>query len=227
MPTPTPIKRRAPVDPDATSLDLRPWHVPCDVLDDLSIDVEVDMSDGSDGSVVRTLRSMPECIEDLSLPVHLRDDMLLAGEMPRNEAGMRIGIIRLVRELGRDYLRWYGSSLQTDLAAIDTMQRHLRGLAGEVLAGRVDASSLSPEIVRHGALLGEILARRAGGRWGQLLGRTPGAWQMTFPSGDVVCPIGRVHRLVLGRGKDEDIVALFVQVHSSGAASLDAVRDGS
>jgi hypothetical protein len=211
MHTPTPITRRAPMDADATSVDLRPWHSPGNVLDHLSVDVEFDMGDVS---AVRPLPRVPESIEHLSLPLHLREDMLLAGEMPRDEAGMRIGIVRLVRGLGRDYLRWCGCSLQADLAAIDTMQRHLLGLASEVIAGRIDAMSLSSEVVRHGALLGELLARRAGGVWGPLLGRTPGAWPMSFSSGDVVCPIGRVHRLVLGGGKEESLVALFVQVAS-------------
>jgi hypothetical protein len=209
-----PLSRRAPIDADATSVDLRPWHSPGNVLDHLSVDVAFDLDEGGDASGVRPLPRVPESIEHLSLPSHLREDMLLAGEMPRDEAGMRIGIVRLVRELGRDYLRWYGCSLQTDLAAIDTMQRHLLGLASEVIAGRIDAMSLSSEVVRHGALLGELLARRAGGVWGPLLGRTPGAWPMSFSSGDVVCPIGRVHRLVLGGGKEESLVALFVQVAS-------------
>jgi hypothetical protein len=212
------IARRAPhLDEDRTTFELRPWHV---ANEDVEIPVDVDVDAEEDVTVVRP-RWFPEAVERLSLPSTLREDMLPAGETPGSEVEMQIGIVRLVRALGRDYLAWYGASLRTDAASVERMQRHLLALATEVLAGRRDVETLAPEVVRHGALLGEILARRAGGVWVDLFGPMPGAWRMAFPSGAEICPVARVQRFVMRRaieGKHDDLVALFEQVVATGTA---------
>jgi hypothetical protein len=219
MPTLQTISRRAPHhEEDLTTFDLRPWHA-------ASEDAEVDVDpEAEDVTVVRP-RWFPEAVARLLLRGQLREDMLLVGAAPCDEAGMQIGIVRLVRSLGRDYLAWYGAALRTDAAAIETMQRYLLAHAGEVLAGRADVDTLAPEIVRHGALLGEILARRAGGAWMDLYGQMPGAWRMALPSGTVISPVARVQRFVLRRaieGRHDDLVAFFEQVVATGTALAEA-----
>ena len=162
-------------------------------------------------------RSVSETVELLSLPGALREGMLPEGERPRSAAQARIAIVRMVRGLARDYRRWYGHALRTDAATIETMQRHLLFHASEVLAGRMDPRSLAPEVVRHGALLGEILARRAGGVWVDLSGDQPALWQMMLGQRRemVVCPVGRVHRFLLRRSKEEDLVAFFLDLEAA------------
>jgi hypothetical protein len=213
------IVRRAPhIEEDPTTFDLRPWHA---ANEDVAVDVD---TDAEEITMVRP-RWFPEAVERLSLPAALREEMLPVGEMPTSEAHMQIGIVRLVRALGHDYLARYGASLRTDAASIETMQRHLLAHAAEVLAGRMDIDTLAPEVVRHGALLGEILARRAGGVWVDLFGPMPAAWRMALPSGAEICPVARVQRFVLRRaieGKHDDLVALFEQVVATGTAVAEA-----
>ena len=153
-------------------------------------------------------------MELLSLPSGLREEMLRPGDRPRDAAQVRIAIVRMVRELAKDYRRWYGCALRTDAAAIERMQRHLLGHAAEVLAGRMDARSLAPEVVRHGALLGEIIARRLGAIWFDVSGDQPALWQMVLPPRTTLAPIGRVHRFLLQGSREEDLVAFYFDLEA-------------
>jgi hypothetical protein len=171
------------------------------------------------GAVVVPAKRQSEAVEQLALPAGLREAMLKAGGSPRDPSQTRVAIVRVVRELGRDYRLWYGTTLRTDAAAVEAMQRHLLRHAAEIAAGRVDASTLGPEIVRHGALLGEIVARRAGGVWVDLAGVAPMLWHMGVPSGQVVCPVGRVHRFLLQGSREEDLVAFYLRLEADAGVS--------
>jgi hypothetical protein len=156
-----------------------------------------------------------EVVESLSLPPGLREDMLEVGARPRDRDQVRIAIIRVAREVGREYRQQRGCVLRTDAAAIEVLQRHLLTCATEVLAGRMDARTMAPELARHGALFGEILARRLGGTWVDLSGDQPGAWQMSIPPQTVLSPIGRVHRFLLQRNREQDLVGHFLDLDAA------------
>jgi len=156
-----------------------------------------------------------ELVETLSLPEGLREDMLAVGARPLDHDQVRIAIVRVARELGRDYRQRRGCVLRTDAAAIETLQRHLLTSATEVLAGRMDARTLAPELARHGALFGEILARRLGATWVDLSGDQPGAWRMSVPPTTVVSPIARVHRFLLQRNREQDLVGFFLDLDAA------------
>jgi hypothetical protein len=156
-----------------------------------------------------------ELVETLSLPDGLREDMLPVGARPLDHEQVRIAIVRVARELGRDYRQQHGCVLRTDAAAIEILQRHLLRCASEVLAGRGDARTLAPELARHGALFGEILARRLGATWVDLSGDQPGAWQMSVPPATVLSPIGRVHRFLLQRNREQDLVGFFLDLDAA------------
>ncbi len=136
------------------------------------------------------------------------------GARPEGQAQLRIAIIRVVRGLGLDYRR-RGSVLRTDAAAIEVAQRHLLGLAHQVERGRMDARLFASEVARHGALLGEIVARRLGGQWLDVSGDHPGLWTMSVPSQTMFAPIGRVHRFVVQRNREQDLVGFFLDLDAA------------
>ena len=156
-----------------------------------------------------------ELVETLSLPPDLREDMLEVGARPLDHDQVHIAIIRVARDVGREYRQHRGCLLRTDAAAIEILQRHLLKCASEVLAGRMDARTLAPELARHGALFGEILGRRLGGTWVDLSGDQPGEWRMSVPPTTVVSPIGRVHRFLLQRNREQDLVGFFLDLDAA------------
>ena len=104
---------------------------------------------------------------------------------------------------------------RTDAAAIEITQRQLLGFASEVAAGRMDSRTLVTEVARHGALLGEIVARRLGGDWVDVSGDHPGLWKMAVPPRTVFTPIGRVHRFLVKRNREQDLVGFFLDLHAA------------
>jgi len=156
-----------------------------------------------------------EELESLSLPAPLREDMLAKGARPEGEAQVRIAIIRVVRELGRDYRMQRGRVLRTDAMAIETAQRQLLAFSADVAGGRMDARALTTEIARHGALLGEIVVRRLGGDWLDVAGDHPGLWTMSVPPCTVFAPIGRVQRFLLQRNREQDLVGFYIDLDAA------------
>ncbi len=153
---------------------------------------------------------MMEDLESLSLPAPLREDMLAQGARPQGEAQVRIAIIRVVRELGRDYRVQRGRVLRTDAMAIEAAQRQLTTFSADVEAGRMNPRALSTEIARHGALFGEIVVRRLGGDWLDVSAEDPGLWTMSVPPCSVFAPIGRVQRYLVAQSREQDLVGFYI-----------------
>lgn len=204
------------VDEDHTMFDTLPWHLR-PVLRSVPrpSPAPVEPPPFPLALVRRRVPRVSELVESLPLPAGLREDMLPVGARPRGPEQVRIAIIRVARELGRDYRLHRGCLLRTDAAAIEILQRHLLGCASGVLAGRMDARSLAPEVARHGALFGEILARRLGATWADLSGDQPGEWRMSVPPSTVVNPIARVHRFLLVRNREQDLVGFFLDLDAA------------
>lgn len=156
----------------------------------------------------------PEIVETLPLPAGLTEDLLPAGVVPSDTAQVRVAMTRLARQLGRDYRLTYGTTLKTDLVAIDAMQRHIRRRFADAPLDDKHARQLQVELTRHGALMSEILARILGARWTDLSSEEPGHWAMAVPPGVTVWPIGRVYRFY-GQGQREaDLVAFFMELEA-------------
>jgi hypothetical protein len=203
------------VDEDPTHRDPHPWHESSGTYD-------VD-----EATVVRPLpelaascalaprpspRHGPEALETLPLPVGLDEAMFPVGARPAGAAQTRIAIVRVARELAVHYRAAYRCTLQTDVASVERMQRHLLAHADEVLAGRADPRALAPDIARHGVVLGEILVRAVGAAWKDLSGTHPGAWQLFVPPATIVSPVARVHRFLLRRSSEQDLVGYFLEL---------------
>jgi hypothetical protein len=154
----------------------------------------------------------PEIVETLSPPPGVEESILQPGATPKTPDEARVAMIRLARELGRDYRLWYGTTLKTDVIAIDAMQRHLRRRFSEGALDEKHARQLQGELTRHGAMLSEILARRLCAEWTDLESQEPGHWAMSVPPGVLVWPIGRVYRF-FGRGhREADLVAFYTEL---------------
>ena len=155
-----------------------------------------------------------EIIETLALAPGLSEDMLPAGAVPRNEQQARVAMTRLARHLGRDYRLWYGTTLKTDVVAVDAMQRHLRRRFADGVLDDKRSRQLEVELTRHGAVLSEILARTVGAQWVDLSSEQPGHWSMIVPPGTRVWPIGRVYRF-FGQGhREADLVAFYTELQA-------------
>jgi hypothetical protein len=153
----------------------------------------------------------PEIVETMPLPHGAAEDFPI-GALPTDPLGARVFMTRLSRELGRDYRIWYGTTLKTDLVAVDAMQRHLRRRFPEGPTDEKEARTLEVELTRHGALLSEILARSLGAEWVDVSPEHPGHWAMMLPSDVRVWPIGRVFRFYRQGHRESDLVAFLIEL---------------
>jgi hypothetical protein len=155
-----------------------------------------------------------EIVESLALPDGLSDAMLPPGAKPRTPAQARIAMTRLSRWLGRDYRLWYGTTLMTSVIAIEAMQRHLRRRFDDKAVATDDAEKVEWELMRHGALLSEILARSLGGAWVDVPADRPGHWAMVLYPGIRVWPIGRIYRFFQQGHREADLVAYYLDLEA-------------
>lgn len=161
--------------------------------------------------------SGPEIVESLALPYGACEEMLGERATPRDPLLARVAMTRLARALGRDYRLWYGATLETDVFAIDGMQRHLRRRFVDARANASKRLELEGELTRHGALLSEILARSLGAEWNDLSSDDPREWTMVTPRGKVVRPIGQVHRFFRKGHEEADLVAFYTNLGAAPA----------
>ncbi len=147
-----------------------------------------------------------EIVETMPLAQGLDESMLGAGEPVRTASQAHVAMTRLARALARDYRLAYGTTLKTDPIAIEAMQRHLRRRFGE--------EPRDEELLRHGALFGEILARSLGARWESVEGE-PAGWVMIVPPSVRVAPIGRVMRFFERGHRESDLVAFYFEIEKS------------
>ena len=147
-----------------------------------------------------------EIVETMPLAKGLDESMLGAGDSVRTPAQAHVAMTRLARALARDYRLAYGTTLKTDPMAIEAMQRHLRRRGGEAPRDK--------ELLRHGALFSEILARSLGATWEDVEG-DPTRWVMVVPPSTRVSPIARVMRFFERGHRESDLVAFFLELERS------------
>ena len=119
-----------------------------------------------------------ERVETLSLPPGVPESAPL-DERPRTGAAARLTCTLLARELGRGLRERFGVEIHDDVDGLETAQRCLRE---ELIDGRVRTPDELREVMRQGAFLAELLARRLGARWVDLESVEPGRWAMLVPS---------------------------------------------
>ena len=159
----------------------------------------------------------PERVETLSLPPGMEGEPPPSDQAPRNPTAARLVCTYLARDLARDLRTRHGIELRSDLDGLETAQRYLR----EVLVdGRVRTPDEEQELMRHGAFLGELIARRLGGRWVDVDSRDAGVWAMLVPSRSRVdevlriWPFGRVIRFVIMGHRERDLVSYLLELET-------------
>jgi hypothetical protein len=159
-----------------------------------------------------------ERVEGLSLPPGMEGAFPPTDERPRDPRAARLAFTYLARELARELRVRHGYDLRCDVEGLERAQRYLR----EALAdGRVRNPEEEREVMRHGAFVSELLARRLGARWVDLESDDPGHWAMlvpsrtrTEPTDQVVWiwPFARVLRFVAMAHKERDLVSYYLEL---------------
>jgi hypothetical protein len=159
----------------------------------------------------------PERVESLSLPPGMEGEPPPTDEAPRNPSAARLVCTYLARDLARELRMRHGVEIRSDLDGLETAQRYLRET---LVDGRVRTSEEEREVMRHGAFLSELVARRLDGRWVEVDSRDAGVWAMLVPSrarADEVLrvwPFGRVIRFVVMGHKERDLVSYLLELES-------------
>jgi hypothetical protein len=166
-----------------------------------------------------------ERIENLSLPAGLQGMPAPAtDEPPRAPPAARLAFTFLSRELGRELRMRHGVELRTDLEGLELAQRYLREKLSD---GRVRSREDERELMRNGAFLSELLARRLGAHWTDLEATDSTRWAMLVPpaSGPEgppappreplhVWPFARVARFVAMGHKERDLVSYYLELEA-------------
>ena len=171
-----------------------------------------------------------ETVESFSLPPGASTEPPPSDEAPRTPPAARLSCTYLARELGRELRLRHGVHLRGDVEGLELAQRYLREAVPD---GRIRSPEEEREVMRTGAFLAELLARRLSARWADLESE-PGGWSMLLPcragrgttgasaSGGVpsagqvmrVWPFGRVMRFVTMGHKERDLVSYFLELDS-------------
>jgi hypothetical protein len=149
-------------------------------------------------------------------------------EPPRIPPAARLAFTFLSRELGRELRLRHGADVTTDLEGLETAQRYLRERLSD---GRVRTREEERELMRHGAFLSELLARRLGAFWVDLDSNDSSRWTMLVPAGPPghfdqgrgdpampeptrVWPFARVLRFVAMGHKERDLVSYYLELEA-------------
>lgn len=167
-----------------------------------------------------------ERLETLSLPAGLQGLQPPAlDEPPRAPPAARLAFTFLTRELGRELRMRHGVDLSTDTEGLEQAQRYLRE---RLTDGRVRTREDERELMRNGAFLSELLARRLGAFWVDLDSNDSARWAMLIPAGEArsgaspeyppeptrVWPFARVLRFVGMGHKERDLVSYYLELEA-------------
>jgi hypothetical protein len=94
------------------------------------------------------------------------------------------------------------------------MQRHLRRRFDDKSIDKDGGTKVLWELMRHGALLSETLARSLGGVWADVTVDEPGRWAMALYPDIRVWPIGRVYRFFQQGNGETDLVAFYLDLEN-------------
>jgi hypothetical protein len=144
-------------------------------------------------------------------------------EPPRTPIAARLAFTFLTRELGRELRLRHGVEPCTDTDGLEITQRYLREKLPE---GRVRNREDERELLRHGAFLSELLARRLGAHWVDLDSNDSARWAMIIPGASGaereptrVWPFARTLRFVGMGHKERDLVSYYLELEGRSRSS--------
>jgi hypothetical protein len=138
-------------------------------------------------------------------------------EPPRTPAAARMVFTLLSRELARELRIRHSVELESNLEGLELAQRFLHERFAD---GRARTRDEERELLRHGAFVSELLARRLGARWLDLSADEPGRWAMGIPAAlrkdeiARVWPFARVLRFVIMGHKERDLVSYYLELEA-------------
>jgi hypothetical protein len=156
-----------------------------------------------------------ERLEALSMPPGLLGVAVPPlDEPPRTPASARVLCTMLTRELGRELRVRHAVEASSNLEGLEFAQRFLKERLGE---GRTPGRADDRELLRNGAFVSELLARRLGARWIDLESDQSVRWAMGVPTerGDEIIriwPFARVHRFVTMGHRERDLVSYALEL---------------
>jgi hypothetical protein len=135
-------------------------------------------------------------------------------EPPRTPAAARVFCTVLTRELGRELRVRHAVEAHSNLEGLELAQRFLKERLGE---GRAPGRDDERELLRNGAFVSELLARRLGARWIDLESDQSVRWAMGVPTerGDEIIriwPFARVLRFVTMGHRERDLVSYTLEL---------------
>jgi hypothetical protein len=166
-----------------------------------------------------------ERLETLSLPAGLQGMPPPAlDEPPRAPPAARLAFTFLARELGRETRMRHGVDLRTDIEGLELAQRFLRERLAD---GRIRSREDERELMRNGAFLSELLARRLAAFWIDLESTDSGRWAMLIPAAarpgvpepTRVWPFARLLRFVAMGHKERDLVSYYLELEARARGS--------
>jgi hypothetical protein len=158
-----------------------------------------------------------EEVETLGVPAGMHDEPPPHDEPPHTPPAARLFCTYLARELARELRMRHGVDLRCNVEGLELAQRYARE---SIVGDEVRTMAEEREVMRNGAFLSELLARRLGGRWIDLEPVDPARWAMLIPSRSrptEVCrtwPFARVLRFVTLKHKERDLVSHYLEIEA-------------
>jgi hypothetical protein len=138
-------------------------------------------------------------------------------DAPRSGPAARIACTLLARELGMELRLGHGVTLRNDLDGLEQAQRYLR----EALVDRrVQTAQEHRALLRHGAFLSELLARRLGARWVDVKSVDACEWAMLIAlprrpdEAARVWPFARALRFIAMGHTERDLVSYYLELQA-------------
>jgi len=153
----------------------------------------------------------PERIATLALPPGLTGTPAPIETLPTSVIGARVQFTFLARELAREYRAELGVELRIELRCIETIQEQMLQRYPE---GKISTVEQANDVLKHGALLSEILARTLDAFWVDIAPSDLGYWAMVVPPATRVWPFGRLLRLIEMQHNERDLVAYYLELQS-------------
>lgn len=147
----------------------------------------------------------------LALPPGLSGTPAPVETLPRSVIEARVQFTFLARELAREYRSENDVDLRVDVSCVEAIQAHLLERYPD---RKITTVEQALDVMKHGALLSEVLARTLDAFWVDIAPSDLGYWAMVVPPATRVWPFGRILRLIEMQRDERDLVAYYLELQS-------------
>jgi hypothetical protein len=147
----------------------------------------------------------------LALPPGLTGTPAPVETLPSSVIEARVQFTFLAREIAREYRAELGVELRMDVSCVEAIQARMLERYPERKIATVEQAH---DMLKHGALLSELLARTLDAFWVDIAPSDLGYWAMVVPPATRVWPFGRILRLIQMQHDERDLVAYYLELQS-------------